>query len=194
MYQPNESFTSHILIQYNDTIIMSNFQAATSCGKVSQLVEKPTQGPRRSSSASQTCMHCPVPSTMFNDITKPPPPLPAADLQTLEDGVSFLSPLSRRGHGPGIILLVSDTDDQMMIADGVPSHLVKWAEEGYATVEIQLKAIKEGKATDVLAKAVEALDSNEKCQPKGKIGIVGATAHVIHTLFQSFTRSCVGDC
>ncbi|KAH8886563.1 hypothetical protein GQ53DRAFT_727560 [Thozetella sp. PMI_491] len=108
---------------------------------------------------------------MFNDITKPAPPLPTAELKELGSGLSLLPPLTRRGHGPGIILLVADTNDQMTISEGVPSHLVKWAEEGYTVVEIQLKALKTGAAA-ALSTAADALSGHEKCQPKEKIGLV----------------------
>lgn len=109
---------------------------------------------------------------MFNDITKPAPPLPTEELRTLSGGISILSPLTRRGHGPGIILLVPDSDTSTKIIEGVPSHLVKWAEEGYAVVEIQQQALQKN-ADDALRQAVDALKQNEKCTSKEKIGVVG---------------------
>ncbi|KAL1593327.1 hypothetical protein SLS60_010935 [Paraconiothyrium brasiliense] len=108
---------------------------------------------------------------MFNDITKPPPPLPTEELRILRQGVSMLSPLTRRGYGPGIILLVSDTDASTNIIEGVPSHLVKWAEEGYAVVEIQQQALQKS-VSHALGQAIDALKQNEKCTPKEKIGVV----------------------
>ncbi|KAH8800277.1 hypothetical protein F5884DRAFT_547959 [Xylogone sp. PMI_703] len=108
---------------------------------------------------------------MFNDITQPPPPLPTAELQELSLGVSLLPPLTRRGYGPGIILLVPDTNNQMTIAEGVPSHLVKWAEEGYTVIEIQRKALEDGGAR-ALSTALESLSRTERCRPKEKIGLV----------------------
>lgn len=109
---------------------------------------------------------------MFNDITKPPPPLLVEDLRELGPGVSLLSPLTRRGHGPGIILLVSDSDASTKIIEGVPSHLVKWAEEGYTVVEIQQQALANG-AAGVLKRSVDALKDNPKCEPKDRIGVIG---------------------
>ncbi|KAJ4293705.1 hypothetical protein N0V90_008989 [Kalmusia sp. IMI 367209] len=108
---------------------------------------------------------------MFNDITKPPPPLPTEDLRELGPGVSILSPLTRRGHGPGIILLVPDSDASTKIIEGIPSLLVKWAEEGYTVVEIQQQAL-EKNAGDALGQGVDALKQNEKCTPIDKIGVV----------------------
>lgn len=106
---------------------------------------------------------------MFADISKPPKPLPSATLQTIRPGISLLAPLTRRGHGPGLIVLSADSDTPVHIAEGVPSPLMKWSEEGYAVVEIQSRALGEG---DVLADALAALSKCEQCQPKEKVGLV----------------------
>jgi hypothetical protein len=109
---------------------------------------------------------------MFNDITKPPPPLPTTELFELEDGLSLMPPLSRRAHGPGLIVLIPDTSQQLAIIDGVPSQPIKWAEEGYTLVAIQRRALITG-AKDALTKAAESLARCEKCAPNGKIGLLG---------------------
>ncbi|KAJ5381576.1 uncharacterized protein N7496_004004 [Penicillium cataractarum] len=108
---------------------------------------------------------------MFNDITKPPLPLPTTQLTELEPGLSIVLPLSRRGHGPGLIILVPDTDQSLAIIDGVPSQMIKWAEEGYTVVEIQRRALITG-AREVLTKAIQALESCDKCDPKDKVGLI----------------------
>lgn len=109
---------------------------------------------------------------MFQDISKPPPPLPAIELRQVDVGVTILSPLVRRGEGPPLILLVADNDDSTNIIEGVPSHLIKWAEEGYTVVEVQQKAL-ENDAASVLKRSIEALTQHPKCAPKDKIGVVG---------------------
>lgn len=109
---------------------------------------------------------------MFNDITKPPPPLPSPDLTQVAPGVSLLRPLSRRGSGPGIIILTADYEDSLAIREGVPSPLVKWAEEGYTVVEVQARALVAAEA-QVVKSAVDALAGCEKCEPKDKVGLVG---------------------
>ncbi|TLS26591.1 hypothetical protein PpBr36_04198 [Pyricularia pennisetigena] len=123
----------------------------------------------------------------YSDISKPPPPLPATNLKSIGSGVSLLAPLSRRGHGPGIILLVSDHDDQLTIAQGVPSLLVKWAEEGYAVVEIQRRAL-EGDAAAAVSLAVDGLAGCEGCQPKDKIGVVAYDPHAWNLSAESLNR------
>lgn len=109
---------------------------------------------------------------MFQDITKPPPPLPKVELKQLDLGVSILSPLVRRGNGPPLIVLSADNDDSTTIVEGVPSLLIKWAEEGYTVVEIQLQALAKD-AASILKRSIEALRDHPKCEPKEKIGLVG---------------------
>lgn len=109
---------------------------------------------------------------MFNDISKPPPPLPSPELTEVMPGVSLLRPLSRLGTGPGVIILTHDYEDSLAIKEGVPSPLVKWAEEGYAVIEIQAAALGTNKG-HVIKSALETLRDCEKCEPKDKIGLVG---------------------
>lgn len=108
---------------------------------------------------------------MFQDITKPPPPLPAVEFRQLEVGVTILSPLVRRGTGPPLIILAPNNDDGEKIVEGVPSHLIKWAEEGFTVAEIQQKAL-EKDAAGALKRSIEAIRENPKCEPKEKIGLV----------------------
>ncbi|CAN8106319.1 unnamed protein product [Discula destructiva] len=108
---------------------------------------------------------------MYNDITKAPPPLPSPELTTIQPGIAHLRPLSRRGVGPGIIILTANYQDSLAIVEGVPSPLVKWAEEGYTVVEIQAQALRTD-ASQTIKLAIEALTSCEKCEPKNQIGLV----------------------
>lgn len=108
---------------------------------------------------------------MYNDITKPAPPLPSPELTEVKPGVSLLRPLSRRGTGPGIIILTGDHPDPLAINEGVPSPMIKWAEEGYTVVEIQAKALSGGQDS-LLDLAVQQLAGCEKCEPKDKVGLV----------------------
>lgn len=113
---------------------------------------------------------------MFNDISKPPPPLPSPEPTEVMPGVSLLRPLSRLGTGPGMIILTHDYKDSLAIKDGVPSPLVKWAEEGYAVIEIQATAISTGK-DNIITSALEVLRDCNKCEPKDKVGLIGQCSH-----------------
>uniref|UniRef100_A0A093ULB5 Carboxymethylenebutenolidase n=1 Tax=Talaromyces marneffei PM1 TaxID=1077442 RepID=A0A093ULB5_TALMA len=112
---------------------------------------------------------------MFVDISKPPPPLPVPRCTAISPGVSLLQPLSRRGTGPGMIIVVPDsTQSNLSIIEGVPSPLIKWAEESYTVVEIQESAI----SSDIIQRAIKALFESESCVPKEKVGIVVYNGHV----------------
>ncbi|RAK71443.1 LEA domain protein [Aspergillus fijiensis CBS 313.89] len=104
------------------------------------------------------------------DISKPLASLPSINLTRLGPGISFLLPLSRRGHGPGLILLVPNTDHSLDIIDGVPSPLIKWAEEGYSVVEVQEQALAGG-GHDAFTIALDALVASKDCD-NGKIGLI----------------------
>jgi carboxymethylenebutenolidase len=85
-----------------------------------------------------------------------------------------LSPLTRRGHGPRVVFLNVDCDSPKDIIEGVPSSLIKWAEEGYTVVEIQQRALNHAKdVAGLLQIAIDALRRDPKCEHKDKIGLVG---------------------
>lgn len=109
---------------------------------------------------------------MYADISKPPAPLPQAKPQTVGEGITLLPPLSRRGHGPGLVILSPDSEKHLEIIEGVPSALLKWAEEGYAVVEIQAKAFNRD-AGEVLSDALKALRDCEQLEKDSKIGLIG---------------------
>lgn len=131
---------------------------------------------RRSSHEDKNVTTTTTTITMYIDISKPPPPLPQPALLQLTDGLSLLPPLSRRGHGPGILVLVPDNANASTtttIENGVPSPAMKWAEEGYAVVEVQESVIATVGAEEVLKKAIEALKACERCDQKERVGLVG---------------------
>ncbi|QIW96074.1 hypothetical protein AMS68_001592 [Peltaster fructicola] len=92
----------------------------------------------------------------------PPPPQEVS----LANGVTLVAPITRRGHGPGLIVLVNDASRGIFIKNGVPSPLQKWGEEGYTVVEIATTS------PSAISTAVQALRTHEQCQPKGAIGLV----------------------
>ncbi|SPJ73508.1 related to dienelactone hydrolase and related enzymes [Fusarium torulosum] len=108
---------------------------------------------------------------MFEDITQPPKPLPTPQLKVVRPGISLLPPLSRRGHGPGLVVLTPTSEDVLEIKDGVPSVLIKWAEEGYTVVQIESSVFEDTSSQSVIAEALEALTQCDKCD-EGRIGLV----------------------
>lgn len=109
---------------------------------------------------------------MFNPSCEPASPLPKPRLQWALPGISILPPLSRRGTGPGLIVLCPGTPDPLAIIDGVPWPLVKWAEEGYAVAGIQPRPLADD-ASAALREALNALSNCAECTSTTKVGIVG---------------------
>ncbi|KIH92794.1 carboxymethylenebutenolidase [Sporothrix brasiliensis 5110] len=123
---------------------------------------------------SRTITQKPLPTladTMFTPTTVPPAPLPMPQLKELRPGLALLPPLSRRGTGPGLLVVCPSTADPLAIVDGVPWPLVKWAEESYTVVHVQPRALKGG-ADRAVQDALAALSRSDECTPKGNVGIV----------------------
>ena len=99
-----------------------------------------------------------------------PQPLRAPSPQSIAQGVTLVEPITRKGQGPGLIVLVNHISAGLWIDNDVPSPMQKWAEEGYTVVELTPSSIKN---TNIISTAVEALKANSKCQPSNTIGIVG---------------------
>ncbi|KAF5853669.1 hypothetical protein GGP41_006456 [Bipolaris sorokiniana] len=98
------------------------------------------------------------------DADQTPLPLPVTSLTRLAPGVILSQPLSRKGSGPGLIVLVNQSgatnDTTLRIENGVPSPLMKWGEESYTVVELLEEAFFEGK--DPISLAVSELSKAER--------------------------------
>ena len=110
----------------------------------------------------------------FRNATEPPRPVPPINPVKVAHGISVVQPLSRRGVGPGMIVLVpsQNAETPIDIEDGVPSVRMKWAEESYCVVEIRPEAWFSTKEKDPLTIAIEALSSHDRCTPKDRIGLI----------------------
>ncbi|RDW91815.1 carboxymethylenebutenolidase [Coleophoma crateriformis] len=110
--------------------------------------------------------------------------LPKATLVDLLDAVSLLPPLSRRGHGPGlIVLLPKDTptylEGGVVCENGLPPPLLKWAEEGFAVVQVLETALGDlTKVNEVFTVAINALRECSECHIEDGVGLVVYDAQV----------------
>ncbi|OAX82049.1 hypothetical protein ACJ72_03606 [Emergomyces africanus] len=104
-------------------------------------------------------------------------PLPSARPTQLGPNLTLQPPLSRRGHGPGLLLLLPDNiplDNNKETVD--PPPLQKWAEEGYAVAKVQIPAT--AAATDgfsvlsAVQQGLEALKGLVECDVKDKFGLI----------------------
>jgi len=104
------------------------------------------------------------------------PALPQPRYTTITDGVSLLNPLSRRGHGPGMVVLIHEDDitnshEPTVLHNGIPTPTLKWAEEGYVVAEVRQQAWCDSK--DPLAAAIDAIFNCDACDQKQTIGLIG---------------------
>lgn len=116
---------------------------------------------------------------MASTADETPVALPTAQLVELEAGVSLLPPLSRRGYGPGLIVILphaapSYAENGTVCADGIPPPLLKWAEEGFAVVQILESAFEQASSADGLfERAISKLQACAECKEEGGVGLVG---------------------
>lgn len=111
----------------------------------------------------------------------PPKPVPPQKPEEIAQGITLLRPLSRKGHGPGLIILApppaqdnnNPTTSSKEIQNGIPSLRMKWAEEGYCVAQIQPHASSSSaSSSSALQRAVQALQACAECEPKEKMGII----------------------
>jgi len=102
----------------------------------------------------------------MGDTTHPPslPKIPNAPARQLSPHLTLQPPLSRRGNGPGLVLVV---DHYALLEESTdhidPPPLLKWAEEGYAVVQIMVPGKVDDGGEFPLEKALEALRGCSEC-------------------------------
>lgn len=101
-----------------------------------------------------------------------PVPLPSAAAVTLAPNITLQPPLSRRGHGPGLLLVLpADYEEYKSRNETLdPDPRQKWAEEGYAVVQIT------GHDEDLaiaFKRGLDALVELPECDVKDKFGLIG---------------------
>lgn len=114
--------------------------------------------------------------------SSPPTPVPPQKPVEIAEGITLLRPLSRRGHGPGLIILAPPphhqdnhpTTSPTELENGIPSLRMKWAEEGYCVAQIQPYASSSSSSSfcSAIQRAVQALQACTECEPKEKMGII----------------------
>ncbi|KAI1849745.1 hypothetical protein JX266_004694 [Neoarthrinium moseri] len=104
----------------------------------------------------------------------PAPPLPSAKVVGVASNAFVQPPLSRRGHGPGIVIVDAGVPSAESSDTIDPLPQKKWAEEGYAVARITYqKDIQAEWAIDsALEKAADALANLESCDTKDKFALI----------------------
>ena len=117
---------------------------------------------------------CPCKSK-FTPPCEDPLPLPSAPVVKLTGNITLQPPLSRRGMGPGIILITpKDLELRNDTLDVLPQQ--KWAEEGYAVVNITTGA--EDSLKTSIDLAVKSLQTLESCDVKDKYFMIGGISPI----------------
>ena len=100
-------------------------------------------------------------------------PLPSAKAIVVSPDIVIQPPLTRRGHGPGLVLLVpSGLDLRGHEKTLDPPPLQKWAEEGYAVAQITLTEGGGEKFQGHLKEVIGALEKLKDCDSVEKIGVI----------------------
>ncbi|KAL2869706.1 uncharacterized protein BJX67DRAFT_370558 [Aspergillus lucknowensis] len=106
-----------------------------------------------------------------------PAPLPNAPSVEIQADVILQPPLSRCGHGPGLLLIrprayVTCQSNNTSLD---PEPLQKWAEESFAVVQVTLDAQSSGlqsTVSDLVRNAVQVLTELPGCETKDKFGLI----------------------
>ncbi|KAK8016754.1 carboxymethylenebutenolidase [Apiospora rasikravindrae] len=111
---------------------------------------------------------------------KTPVPRPSAPSIAVSPTLTLQPPLTRRGHGPGLVLLVDPSLDLSNCHDKTldPPPLQKWAEEGYAVAQLKLvpnEVVSPGGLLDdeELHQAIQALEELPSCDGARELGLFG---------------------
>ncbi|KAI0867124.1 hypothetical protein F4860DRAFT_456477 [Xylaria cubensis] len=127
------------------------------------------------------------------DKEETPVPLPSAPIVHLAGNATLQPPLTRRGHGPGLIIITpgdppstegapNDGQEKSGKPDSTktnpldPPPQKKWAEEGYAVVQLNFGDGKQGKEEwdieTALNQAIKALEKLETCDVHDRFGLI----------------------
>lgn len=104
-------------------------------------------------------------------MTEPTTSLPSAPRLQIASSIILQPPLSRRGKGPGLILILPEEYHQYETENKSldPEPLQKWAEESYAVVQISISS----QASSIpLEVALNALESSNDCDTKDGFGLI----------------------
>ncbi|KAF2739183.1 dienelactone hydrolase-like protein [Polyplosphaeria fusca] len=100
--------------------------------------------------------------------------------QQISRNITLQTPLSRRGYGPGLVLVL-DHYAAVEKAEGKldPPPLQKWAEEGFCVVQVLVPAKEEDGGEFPLKRALEILQGEGRCEGDGKeVGLISYLSRI----------------
>jgi carboxymethylenebutenolidase len=100
-----------------------------------------------------------------------PPSFP--EPRIISTHITLQAPLSRRGRGPGLVLVL----DHYALIERSEKHLdppplQKWAEEGFAVVQLLVPGRVDDGGEFPLKKALEVLKGCEECEFENGVGLI----------------------
>lgn len=110
-------------------------------------------------------------ATTTTTTTPPSPTYPSPIV--ISPHITLQAPLSRRGRGPGLILVLDHyarLEKSHKYLDPLP--LQKWAEEGFCVVQLLVPGKVEDGGEFALERAVEILEGCEGCEMEGGVGVI----------------------
>lgn len=114
-------------------------------------------------------------------------PLPNAQPVKLAPNLTIQAPLSRKGYGPGILIVRSSVSPNQRNTEQTldPEPLQKWAEEGFVCVEIEVPDDIQP-TNEIFSQALDALKNHEKCDKKSCYGLIGVNPFLKIISIKSF--------
>jgi hypothetical protein len=109
----------------------------------------------------------------LSEATPPSAPLAFPEPQLISPHITLQAPLSRHGKGPGLILVL----DHYALNEKSEKHLdppplQKWAEEGFAVVQLLVPGKVEDGGEFPLKKVLEVLKGCEGCEFEKGVGLI----------------------
>lgn len=102
-----------------------------------------------------------------------PVALPSASAFEVSDTITIQPPLTRRGHGPALVILVpSDLDLGSSAKTLDPPPLQKWAEEGFTVAQLKVADGASKNLKSDLRRALEACPGVKECEGSDKLGLI----------------------
>ncbi|RXW25752.1 hypothetical protein EST38_g83 [Candolleomyces aberdarensis] len=126
-----------------------------------------------------------------------PIPLPNAPIRRISERLSVQPPLSRRGHGPGLLIFLPRLSGEVPASNRQkpldPEPVQKWAEEGFAVAFVE--GAQDLGTPDLLAEAAGALiDLGDLLDTKDKFGVVVYEEAVIQSVYQAVSNDSRFNC
>jgi carboxymethylenebutenolidase len=127
----------------------------------------------------------------MGEATPPFAPRAFPDPQIVSPHITLQAPLSRHGKGPGLVLVLNHValiDKSEKHLD--PPPLQKWAEEGFAVVQLIVPGkVEEDGGEFPLKKALEVLKACDACEYEKGVGLICKSQLLFLSVFRCNSKN-----